>query len=477
MGMHDTLSSHATGERQPGRWQALVFFAKTLILRAKRALRDPLGARPRRLRKVDLHRGSAVLAEAVGPLYSTTLASEFALQAGKVQNLRLAAARLDGLLLPAGEVFSFWANVQRPTQSRGFAPGRELRQGCVIPSIGGGLCQLTNALYAGALDAGFEIVERHAHSRRIPGSMAAVGRDATVFWNYVDLRFRAQRDCQIEVKLTRTELIVCFREASTADGLQTTPCISETHTLCQASVPLRDARVAESCETCGVTDCYRNSGATSLPQDSVTAWLVDRWWPEHSAYMAAHQQASDWLLTPLNGLRFRSESYRWWTAGFARVIQVPLFVLKRSIVSRRLAAQGPARQRALLAMDAELARIYARRIPYIAQHLVVTQSLLPFLWQMGVLAGRTFDVLMTRLPLAELHAQLDRATVPWPSARSLGDFRADAELVEAETAALAEARKWITPHSSIAELAGSKAEKLRWHLPQNTRRQIGRAHV
>ena len=39
------------------------------------------------------------------------------------------------------------------------------------------------------------------------------------------------------------------------------------------------------------------------------------------------------------------------------------------------------------------------------------------------------------------------------------------------------ARKWITPHSGIAELAGAKAEKLRWHLPSNTRRSRGRRIV
>ena len=33
-------------------------------------------------------------------------------------------------------------------------------------------------------------------------------------------------------------------------------------------------------------------------------------------------------------------------------------------------------------------------------HVTLTQNLLPFLWRSGVLGGRTFDVLMTRLPLA-----------------------------------------------------------------------------
>jgi Glycosyl transferases group 1 len=82
-----------------------------------------------------------------------------------------------------------------------------------------------------------------------------------------------------------------------------------------------------------------------------------------------------------------------------------------------------------------------------------------------VLGGRSFDVLMTRLPLAELQATLDRAAHAWPQSPTLADFRADPALLEAESAALAAARRWITPHSRIARLAGAKAEKLAWHLP------------
>ena len=76
---------------------------------------------------------------------------------------------------------------------RGFVKGRELREGCIIPNVGGGLCQVSNALYDAALQAGHEIVERHAHTQVIAGSLAEQGRDATVFWNYVDLRFRSER--------------------------------------------------------------------------------------------------------------------------------------------------------------------------------------------------------------------------------------------------------------------------------------------
>jgi vancomycin resistance protein YoaR len=59
---------------------------------------------------------------------------------------------IDGVVVPAGGVFSFWAQVGRPVARRGFAPGRELREGCLVPSVGGGLCRLSNALYQAALE-------------------------------------------------------------------------------------------------------------------------------------------------------------------------------------------------------------------------------------------------------------------------------------------------------------------------------------
>ena len=62
-----------------------------------------------------------------------------------------------------------------------------------MPTIAGGLCQLSNALYDTALKANFEIIERHRHTKVIKSSLAEQDRDATVKWNYVDLRFKSTR--------------------------------------------------------------------------------------------------------------------------------------------------------------------------------------------------------------------------------------------------------------------------------------------
>ena len=92
------------------------------------------------------------------------------------------------------------------------SPARELREGCIIPNIGGGLCQISNALYDAALKAGLLRSLNAMRTRRVvAGSLAETGRDATVFWNYVDLRFRTEHGFRIEAKLDDKELTVVFK--------------------------------------------------------------------------------------------------------------------------------------------------------------------------------------------------------------------------------------------------------------------------
>src|SRR5262249_34971018 len=95
----------------------------------------------------------------------------------------------------------------------------------------------------------------------------------------------------------------------------------------------------------------------------------------------------------------------------------------------------------------------------------VAQSLLPFLWRQGHLAARGLRVLMTRLPMAELQASLDRAWALHPERSNLHDFRAPEWLVEAESEGLAAADGIVTPHAAIAALFPGKALLLDWQMP------------
>ena len=112
---------------------------------------------------------------------------------GKLANIRLGAARLDGAVVAPGETFSFWALVGRPSAAAGFQLGRSIRGGVAGGDIGGGLCQVSGIAYEAGLRAGLIVAERHPHSRDLYAEderFTPLGLDATVVWPYRDLRLR-----------------------------------------------------------------------------------------------------------------------------------------------------------------------------------------------------------------------------------------------------------------------------------------------
>jgi hypothetical protein len=434
--------------RQPTRSSQALFEAKATVLRARRSLAELGRAPPRLARASDRAAYGAVIASSVTPLWSDPSLSEQAMQLGKVHNLRRAAAELDGLVLGTGQVFSFWRQVGRATKVRGFAPGRMLREGCMMPAIGGGLCQLSNALYEVALQAGCRIVERHAHSFRVPGSAAESGRDATVAWNYVDLRFSSDRELFLSVRLNSRELRVSLRTKS-----------SDLSGPVERSAPVGLAAEAEveSCDTCDETDCAFHDGGGRAAVAGRAAFVVDEFWPELAAHVAGARRAGDMICAPT--LR------RWSREGFGEAYDAPWQGAMRALGWRLTPPQGAARRAADAASTAAIARALARRLGPDVTALTVAQSLLPQLWRDGVLGGRSVAVLMTRLPVAVLQARLDAAASAHPDRPTLSDYRADPWLAEAEAEALAVADEIVTPHAEIAALFGDRARLLQWRRP------------
>ena len=451
--MVDIQTSQEPEFRLPTRTEAALFRFKTTAFQVKHAVLSP---RLSRCGKSELA-GAELIAESRTALRSSDDLAEKKLQSGKVQNLRVAAAYLDGITVPSGEIFSFWRHMPRPTRRVGFVEGRELREGCIVPSIGGGLCQLSNALYDCALNAGLEIVERHGHSKKVPGSLAEAGRDATIFWNYVDLKFRAIADWQLRVFLNRTELIVQIF-ANERPG-------NPVHPGEDALIPKKEVR---SCETCGMTTCFRHPD--SLQPHTVShefsAWAVDSFAPEFGRFVSQNRGSGDWLFTPLSpSWKFARGKYPWPVEGFGKVVDFLPLVIHRSIVSRKLANQGAERQLANLKFNRTLAEQMIRKLPHETNHIVVSLELLPYFWKTGVLGGRKFDVMMTRWPIRLIQQKLDSAAERWPESSTLADFRADEALAELEWEALQEADSWITPHPEIAKLApDGKARLLDWKL-------------
>lgn len=441
----------------PGRMQALVFQGKTSLLRLRRGIIE-LGDKPTKYPHGEAEVDSPVVGEAKAKLWTQVSDAEFPLTAGKVENLRISARALHGLVIPASGVFSFWRQLGRTTRGKGYTVGRELREGCLVPNRGGGLCQVTGLLYQAALEAGLEIVERHEHSRLVPGSMGEKDLDATVFWNYVDLRFRAPFQWRLEVELDATDLIVRVK-AELPDKAQKIEVLPD---------PVEREAASGDCLTCDQTACFRHPSATSAhaPSQGHSAFLLDARWPEFDEWCAGHAREGDHWLTPLNGRKFKKKNYAWTPPTGAKVHHATLPTLLRSFRQRRLPAQGAVRQAALLKADRKLAESYQKTISPECRHLVISQNLLPHLWEMGVLGGRTFDVLMERWPLVELQRRLNFAAKRYPESPTLGDFRADPRLVRMESEALAEAGKLITPHRAIAKHFGHRAWLLDWTMPE-----------
>ncbi|MGI4870286.1 MAG: VanW family protein [Janthinobacterium lividum] len=382
-------------------------------------------------------------------------AANWLLTAGKVENLRIAARRIHGLQVPAGAVFSFWRHVGNPNFGQGYVLGREIREGCVVPTVAGGLCQLSNALYDAALRAGFPIVERHRHTQVIAGSLAEQGRDATVKWNYVDLRFQATVAFRLEVELTADELRVQFRgEAAVSFTPATAPAYL---------VPSH----LHDCYSCGNLACFKYPGQVpTRPAATKTTFILDENQPELAHYVQSTAQATDAVLLPLRPMRLaRRGRYVWAASGLPASVTLWKTAGLRELQLRLAARRGRNIFAQNLRLDQQVAQAAARRLTPDSTHLVVAQSLLPFLWQAGALGGRTFDVLLTRLPAELLHQRLDQAAARYPSSPTLADFRAPQSFVEAESQALTRARHLITPHQELAALFGNKSIRLDWELP------------
>lgn len=125
-------------------------------------------------------------------------------QENKITNLNIARPHIDGILIKPGQTFSFWKRVGQATAEKGYLEGLQISHGEMRTGVGGGLCQLANMLLWMAFHSPLEITERHHHSfdpfpddRRV----LPFGSGASVFFNYIDLRFYNPTDATIQIRL------------------------------------------------------------------------------------------------------------------------------------------------------------------------------------------------------------------------------------------------------------------------------------
>lgn len=108
-------------------------------------------------------------------------------------NQSRAAELIDGTILKPGDTFSLNDTVGERDEDNGFVKGIVIGEGAVYQEqYGGGVSQVATTLYNAAFFAGLEDVEHHPHLFYIP--RYPLGREATVWYGQLDLRFKNTLD-------------------------------------------------------------------------------------------------------------------------------------------------------------------------------------------------------------------------------------------------------------------------------------------
>ncbi len=118
----------------------------------------------------------------------------------RINNINLAASKLDGLVLMPGDVFSYNDTIGQRTEEAGFLEAGAYQDGQVVEEIGGGICQVSSTLYMATMYANLETVSRTEHYFRVAYlEQFGLGYDATVSWPKPDFKFANNRDYPIKI--------------------------------------------------------------------------------------------------------------------------------------------------------------------------------------------------------------------------------------------------------------------------------------
>ncbi|MBS7370674.1 MAG: VanW family protein [Oscillospiraceae bacterium] len=124
------------------------------------------------------------------------------LQKNKMVNLRLAAAKINGIIISPGETFSFWHLVGEPTAKKGYLDGLVIKNGKLDKGVGGGLCQLANLIHWLVLNSPLTVTELRHHSDALfpdSGRRVPFGTGTGVFYKNVDYRFKNTTDQPVQL--------------------------------------------------------------------------------------------------------------------------------------------------------------------------------------------------------------------------------------------------------------------------------------
>ncbi len=146
--------------------------------------------------------------------------------ASRIHNIQLASSRLNGILIPPGETFSFNQVLGEVSQATGFKEAYIIKEGRTILGDGGGVCQVSTTFFRAALAAGLPIIERAPHAYRVYyyEQNTQVGVDATVWEPSPDLKIKNDTPAHVLVQtyVNTNQNRLTFEFYGTSDGRKAT---------------------------------------------------------------------------------------------------------------------------------------------------------------------------------------------------------------------------------------------------------------
>ncbi|MFD3568083.1 VanW family protein [Streptomyces sp. NPDC058667] len=133
----------------------------------------------------------------------STFTVDFPTAPYRTTNIGRAAELIDGSVVQPGEVWSFNRTVGERTPDNGFVDGTMILDGQYRSAPGGGVSAMATTVYNAMFFAGVKPVEYGAHSFYIERYPA--GREATVAWGSLDLKFRNDSGKPIYIKADATD--------------------------------------------------------------------------------------------------------------------------------------------------------------------------------------------------------------------------------------------------------------------------------
>ncbi|WP_221088552.1 VanW family protein [Deinococcus aquaedulcis] len=120
-------------------------------------------------------------------------------------NVANAAAKINGAVVPAGEVFSFLNTLGGITPQNGFVGGLIISGGRTVDGLGGGVCQVSTTVFRALYNAGLPVVERNQHSYRVGYYEPQVGFEAAVYDPGLDLKLKNDTSGPILIKAVNND--------------------------------------------------------------------------------------------------------------------------------------------------------------------------------------------------------------------------------------------------------------------------------